>query len=80
VIATKFGWDIDPETGKHHGGLNSRPEHIKRAAEGSLKRLQIESIDLFYLQTLMVKQLILPPTWRDQERLLMIAQSSSRER
>src|SRR6516225_5958869 len=32
VIATKFGWDIDPETGKHHGGLNSRPEHIKRAA------------------------------------------------
>jgi len=48
VIATKFGWDIDPETGKHHGGLNSRPEHIKRAVEGSLKRLRIESIDLLY--------------------------------
>src|SRR4029079_2576598 len=29
VIATKFGWDIDSETGVHHGGLNSRPEHIK---------------------------------------------------
>jgi len=48
VIATKFGWDIDPETGKHHGGLNSRPEHIKRAVEGSLKRLRLESIDLLY--------------------------------
>jgi aryl-alcohol dehydrogenase-like predicted oxidoreductase len=40
VIATKFGWDIDPETGKHHGGLNSQPDHIKRAVEGSLKRLR----------------------------------------
>jgi aryl-alcohol dehydrogenase-like predicted oxidoreductase len=48
VIATKFGWDIDPDTGQHHGGLNSRPEHIKRAVEGSLKRLRIESIDLLY--------------------------------
>ncbi|HZP44597.1 MAG TPA: aldo/keto reductase [Candidatus Binataceae bacterium] len=48
VIATKFGWDIDPDTGKHHGGLNSRPEQIRRAVEGSLKRLQIESIDLLY--------------------------------
>jgi aryl-alcohol dehydrogenase-like predicted oxidoreductase len=48
VIATKFGWDIDPDTGKHHGGLNSRPEHIKRAVEGSLKRLRIETIDLLY--------------------------------
>jgi aryl-alcohol dehydrogenase-like predicted oxidoreductase len=46
VIATKFGWDIDPETGKHHGGVNSKPEQIKRAVEGSLKRLRIESIDL----------------------------------
>src|ERR1700729_4275700 len=48
VIATKFGWDIDPETGKHRGGVNSKPEQIKRAVEGSLKRLQIESIDLLY--------------------------------
>src|SRR5580658_3809830 len=48
VIATKFGWDIDPETGKHHGGVNSKPEQIKRAVEGSLKRLRIESIDLLY--------------------------------
>jgi len=48
VVATKFGWDIDPETGKHHGGLNSRPEHIKRAVEGSLKRLRTETIDLLY--------------------------------
>jgi aryl-alcohol dehydrogenase-like predicted oxidoreductase len=48
VIATKFGWDIDPEMGKHRGGVNSRPEQIKRAVEGSLKRLRIESIDLLY--------------------------------
>ncbi len=48
VIATKFGFKIDPE-GKHPWtGLNSRPEHIKQVAEASLKRLQVEAIDLFY--------------------------------
>jgi aryl-alcohol dehydrogenase-like predicted oxidoreductase len=48
VIATKFGFDIDPETGQRRGGLNSRPEHIKQVAEASLKRLRVETIDLFY--------------------------------
>ncbi|WPB72804.1 aldo/keto reductase [Archangium violaceum] len=48
VIATKFGWDIDPVTGEHHGGLNSRPEHIKVATEGMLKRLKTDHIDLLY--------------------------------
>jgi aryl-alcohol dehydrogenase-like predicted oxidoreductase len=48
VIATKFGWDIDPETGEHHGGLNSQPEHIKVAAEGMLRRLRTDRIDLLY--------------------------------
>ncbi|MBV8362132.1 MAG: aldo/keto reductase [Deltaproteobacteria bacterium] len=48
VIATKFGWDIDPETGKPRGGLNSRPEHIKQVAEASARRLKVEAIDLFY--------------------------------
>ena len=48
VIATKFGWDVDPRTGKQHGGLNSRPEHIKLSVEGSLKRLGTECIDLLY--------------------------------
>jgi aryl-alcohol dehydrogenase-like predicted oxidoreductase len=48
VIATKFGFDIDPETGQRRGGLNSRPEHIKQAAEASLRRLRVEAIDLFY--------------------------------
>src|SRR5262245_47090735 len=38
VIATKFGFDFDPDTGKQRG-LNSRPQHIRQAAEGSLKRL-----------------------------------------
>lgn len=48
VIATKFGWDVDPETGVHRGGVNSRPEQIKRATEGMLKRLRVEHIDLLY--------------------------------
>lgn len=48
VIATKFGFDIDLETGARGGGVNSRPEHIKAVAEASLKRLGIETIDLFY--------------------------------
>ena len=48
VIATKFGWDVDPETGKSTGGVNSRPDHIRRAVEGSLKRLRTGYIDLLY--------------------------------
>jgi aryl-alcohol dehydrogenase-like predicted oxidoreductase len=48
VIATKFGWDVDPDTGKSLGGVNSRPDHIRRAVEGSLKRLRTEWIDLLY--------------------------------
>ncbi|MGA8741156.1 MAG: aldo/keto reductase [Terracidiphilus sp.] len=48
VIATKFGFDIDLETGKRTGGTNSRPEHIKAVADASLKRLQTDHIDLFY--------------------------------
>jgi aryl-alcohol dehydrogenase-like predicted oxidoreductase len=47
-IATKFGFDIDLNTGERRGGVNSRPEHIKAVAEASLKRLGIDSIDLFY--------------------------------
>jgi aryl-alcohol dehydrogenase-like predicted oxidoreductase len=47
VIATKFGFKIDPATGKQ-AGLDSRPEHIKEVAEGSLKRLKSDVIDLFY--------------------------------
>jgi aryl-alcohol dehydrogenase-like predicted oxidoreductase len=48
TIATKFGWNIDPETGERRPGLNSKPDHVKRAVEGMLKRLGIESIDLLY--------------------------------
>jgi aryl-alcohol dehydrogenase-like predicted oxidoreductase len=48
VIATKFGWNIDPQTGERRAGLNSRPEHIKVATEGMLKRLQTDHIDLLY--------------------------------
>jgi aryl-alcohol dehydrogenase-like predicted oxidoreductase len=47
VIATKFGFKIDPSTGKQ-AGLDSRPEHIKEVAEASLKRLKSDVIDLFY--------------------------------
>lgn len=48
VIATKFGFDLDPATAQRSGGLNSRPAHIKAVAEASLKRLKVEAIDLFY--------------------------------
>ena len=48
VIATKFGWDIDPETGAGSGGLNSRPEHVRVAVEGMLRRLRVDCIDLLY--------------------------------
>jgi aryl-alcohol dehydrogenase-like predicted oxidoreductase len=52
VIATKFGFDLnpnfDPRGMKGAPGLNSRPEHIKQAVEGSLKRLRVETIDLLY--------------------------------
>ncbi|SHI07359.1 aldo/keto reductase [Desulfofustis glycolicus] len=47
-ITTKFGWNINPETGERGPGLNSRPESIKRAVEGSLKRLRTDHIDLLY--------------------------------
>ncbi|MBY2912563.1 aldo/keto reductase [Rhizobium leguminosarum] len=47
-IATKFGWDIDQETGEHRGGVNSKPAQIRRAIEGSLKRLRTDHIDLYY--------------------------------
>ena len=48
VIATKFGFELDPKGGPQSVGLNSRPEHIKEVAEGSLKRLRVDAIDLFY--------------------------------
>ena len=48
VIATKFGWEANPDDGGKWNALNSRPEHIKQVAEGSLKRLKVDAIDLFY--------------------------------
>ena len=48
VIATKFGFDIDLQSGQRRGGLNSRPEHIKEVVEASLKRLRTDRIDLLY--------------------------------
>ena len=49
VIATKFGFDLSgSDTRPGAAGLNSRPEHIKQAVEGSLKRLKVETIDLLY--------------------------------
>jgi aryl-alcohol dehydrogenase-like predicted oxidoreductase len=47
-IATKFGFDIDADTGVHHGGVNSKPDHIRAAVEGSLRRLRTDRIDLLY--------------------------------
>jgi len=48
VIATKFGWEPNPGDGGKWSSLNSRPEHIKKVAEASLKRLKVDVIDLFY--------------------------------
>ena len=52
VIATKFGFDVSPgfdlRRTKGRPGLNSRPEHIRQAVEGSLRRLRVETIDLLY--------------------------------
>jgi len=48
VIATKFGFELDSTGERGSPGVNSRPEHIKEVAEGSLKRLNVDAIDLFY--------------------------------
>ena len=48
VIATKFGYELKPDGKPGWVRLNSRPEHIKKAVEGSLKRLRVDAIDLYY--------------------------------
>ena len=48
VIATKFGWEPNPNDGGKWSALNSRPEHIRQVADASLKRLRVDCIDLFY--------------------------------
>jgi aryl-alcohol dehydrogenase-like predicted oxidoreductase len=48
VIATKFGWEANPNDGGKWNALNSRPERIKQVADASLKRLKVEALDLFY--------------------------------
>jgi aryl-alcohol dehydrogenase-like predicted oxidoreductase len=48
VIATKFGWEANPNDGGKWNALNSRPEYIKEVAQGSLKRLRTDVIDLLY--------------------------------
>jgi len=48
VIATKFGFKLDPTGGSRWTGVDSRPEHIREVCEASLKRLRVEAIDLFY--------------------------------
>jgi aryl-alcohol dehydrogenase-like predicted oxidoreductase len=48
VIATKFGFELDPNGGRRWVGLNSRPDHIRQVVEGSLKRLRVDAIDLLY--------------------------------
>src|ERR1039457_1589423 len=48
VIATKFGFNLNPDGSPGWQGLNSRPERIKQVAEASLKRLKIDAVDLFY--------------------------------
>ena len=47
-VANKVGWDIDADTGVHHGNVNSKPDHIRAAVDGSLGRLKTGHIDLLY--------------------------------
>ena len=48
VVCTKFGFDINPATGERGGGLNSRPEHIRKVVDAQLRRLRTDRIDLLY--------------------------------
>jgi aryl-alcohol dehydrogenase-like predicted oxidoreductase len=48
VITSKFGWNIDQETGQRRPGLNSQPDHVKRVVDGMLTRLRTDRIDLLY--------------------------------
>ncbi|HEX4935073.1 MAG TPA: aldo/keto reductase, partial [Gemmatimonadaceae bacterium] len=48
AITSKFGWNIDLETGQRRPGLNSKPAHIRLAVEGMLRRLRTDRIDLLY--------------------------------
>jgi aryl-alcohol dehydrogenase-like predicted oxidoreductase len=48
VITSKFGWNIDQETGERRPGLNSKPDHVKRVVDGMLRRLRTDRIDLLY--------------------------------
>jgi len=48
VLSTKFGFDIDPQTGVRRGGRNSRPDHIRQVVENQLRRLRTDRIDLLY--------------------------------
>ena len=48
VVSTKFGFDVDPQTGARRGSTNSRPDHIRRVVDAQLRRLQTDRIDLLY--------------------------------
>ncbi len=48
VITSKFGWNIDQETGQRLPGRNSRPDHVRRVVDGMLQRLRTDRIDLLY--------------------------------
>lgn len=48
IVSTKFGFDIEPATGRRRGGMNSRPDHIRTVVEAQLRRLRTDRIDLLY--------------------------------
>ena len=48
VVSSKFGFDIDPQTGARRGGVNSRPEHVRQVVDAQLRRLRTDRIDLLY--------------------------------
>lgn len=48
VVSSKFGWNVDPESGRMLGGVNSQPDHIRTAVDGMLGRLETDHIDLLF--------------------------------
>jgi hypothetical protein len=69
VLATKFGWNIDLETGERRPGLDSRPEHIELVVEGMLRRLRTDRIDLLYQHRVVGAEVRQACSWRSAGRV-----------
>lgn len=78
VIATKFGFQLNPDSSPGWTGLNSRPERIKQVAEASIKRLRVDAIDLFYQHRVDPSRPRRSTRHGDPERILAVVAISRR--